>query len=740
MQTNNTIPELYPAFNRFLLELEDSNYLKEKHNYILDILTDETIHSFVFDSAFFGYPGLASIGGGIGTSQYTPGDYVVVRTITATTDYEGIYKVVAVPNDTVVVLDTPLINAVSSADIRVYRIFRNKLPANPLGRALFNTNAYATGRVYHDFGLNNTGLFNVPNSFDNFQALPSEEYYENGSYTRIEQDTGNAMLIGFTMELSVGQTVQIIGDSVNTYDGIYQIVATGLTAFLEKTATLNRGFVGNVLSSGVIIALPKVPVWYYSWGDLTDDKIIFNGALSFPEVLAWDPGAYDMSQFIEAPFLTTAPSRQKIKHGQRAYTQFYQSVNTTAQQFAIDVIDDLGVTHQYIVNSQASPENFVGLALGPYDLNALDVLEFDTVPARGLPVIQECDAEYCVYLWGENLCNIQGVQNVNFAHPYGAVIQPLTWAQQNASTYEIEVQQFEIGGVPQVFTPTGNTYNQATVTGQTEEEIYSNELGLQTGLTVLSEIQYQISNPGALAGQTQGHYIEIDFSQDFYLLVLVQLNSAQLGAGARVEVEYNWDSARCKASYRIRNGKTKLFKPALEAPGFYAWGSFSMLPGFIGMTPTLTAPDIISEKLCFELDKTPYAYTGVRVLFQDRLGSFVGYNFNLKRTRTIETSSDGYEKDVYEIEGINSITRGFETIQNSYAESWELLTDFLSEEDAKYLEECYTSPNIYVQRENEVYPAVIVPDKQIAQEKENTALRQVGITIRVNRTQYSQRN
>lgn len=739
MQTNNTIPELYPAFNRFLLELEDGDYLKEKFNYLLDILTDETAHQFIADAFVFGYPGLIFVGGGIGTSVYTPGDYIILRTITATTNYEGIYKVVAVPNDQVVVLDTPFINNVAGADVRIYRIFRNKLPANPEGRAIFNTNAYSVGRVYHDFALDNIGIFNEPNSHDIFQALPSKEYYTNGSYDRINEDNGRAMLVGFAIPLEVGQTVQIIGDTIGTYDGIYQILAIGQTPFNEPTATLNRGFVGNVLSSGQIIALPKIPSWYYSWGNLTDEKLIFNGALSFPEILNFDPGSYDMSQFIQAPFLTTAPGSQKIKLGQRAYTQFYQSVNTTAQQFAVDVVDDMGVTHQYIINSQATPSNFLGLAIGPHDLNALDPLAFDTIPGRGLPIIQECDASYCAYLWGENLCNIQGVQTANFAHPYGAVIQPLTWTQQNATSYEIEVLEFEIGGVPQPFTPTGNTYNQATVTGQTEEEIYSNEIGAQTGLTVLSEQQYQTANPGALAGQAQGHYIDIDYSQDFYLKALVKLNSLQLGAGARVEVEYKWQTSNCKTSYRVRNGRVRIYKKLIS--GVFAFvGSFQNLPGFIGLVPNNTAPDNISEKICFTIDKKPYAYTGVRVLFQDRLGSFIGYNFNLKRIRKIETSSDGYEKDVYQINGIDSATRGFETIQNTYAEAWEITTDYLSEADAKYLEECYTSPNIWVQRGDEVLPAVIDPKAQTAQESENTDLRQVSIELRINRTQYTQRN
>ncbi len=725
MQVNNIITDLYPAFNRSLVEVESFNYLKEKHNYIVDILTDETGHTFALDSYFWGYPGLLALAGGIGTSFYTAGDYVQVRNITGPTDYSGIYKVVAVPNDTVVILDTPYINGFAGADVRVYRLYRQKLPANPGGKAVFNVNGYATGVVYHDFKLDNIGAFNIPNSYDRLLVLPSEEYYINFTYATVQNNGGLAEITSVSGSLFVGQNLELVSDNIlfNQYNGIYQVVSIS-----GSDVTINRAFIGPLISTGQVITLPKVPVWYKDYNDLTGEKLIFNGALPYPEILSFDFTDYDVSLLSSpAEFLTTLPNTtQSIKLGQRAYTQFYQSVNTTATQFAVDVTDELGVVHQYIIDFNCSPDNLIGLAIGPYDLAQLDPALVTVPPGRDLPIVDCKDTGYCVYLWGENTCNIINVQNVKFVHPYIAVTSGVTWAQQQATSYEIEVTKLEIGGIPQVITPTGNTYNQGAVLGQAQEEIYSNEIALQTSLTIDSTL-----GSGGV-GFADGHNIDIDFSQDFELEVDVILNTITYGAGSLVKVSYVWNIASCTAQYKILNGRVQTTKGGPHVS--------QILTGFVGLQSITIAPDSLTEQICFNLDYTPHAYSGVRVLFEDRLGSFIGYNFNLKRQRRVETSSDGYEKDVVSIETSDSIQRGYETIQNSYGEEWDVLTEYISEADAKYLEECYTSPNIYVQFKGEVYPAIIKPKTQVGQETENTALRQVGITLRVNRTQYTQRN
>jgi hypothetical protein len=737
VNNNNSLPILYPAFNKNLLEVESGNFGREKHNYIVDILLDKTVHDFVLQGTILGFTS-PILFGGVGCSQYSVGDYVLIRTVVGSVNYEGIRRVLLVQNDSTIVVDGDYLGDITNGEVEVFRIFRNKLPANPEGRAIFDVNGYATGRVSEDFGLENVGIFNVPNSFDRFQSLSSEEYYQNFT-TGVVQDNNGLIQIqvdnGETLE--IGQTVQYINDTFATtvYNGFFQIVDIEEDGFGQIQVTLNKPFTVPVLSTGVLIQLPKIAINFRDFNQLTDEKIIFNGALSYPKIIDFDPLAFDMSTFTNAKFLTTAPTINKIKLNQRAYSQFFQTNNTTVTQFLVQVVDENGVSHDYIVQSEASPDNFLGIAVGTYDLNQIDPSSFIEIAPRGLPIIQECDSSYCVSLYGEDACDINGIQTTNFAHPYPNVLNSGTWVSSNANRMRVTVLDLEIGGIPQTVTPTGNDYNQATVTGQTEEEIYSNEIGLQTGLNIQSSDAYG-------SGLSSGHWIEVDQDQDFYMKVNLSLLGLNVFSGIRVIVEYRWDSSTCESTYRITNG---IIKPVAVVNGKFEKkpqlsGASTNIKGWIGLTSTPINPFDISEQLCFDLDYTPYAYRGIRLLFEDRLGSFIGFNFNLKTIRRLDTSSDGFEVDRYQVEGLTTISRGFKTIQASYSEEWDLNSDFLTEEEVQYLEEAFTSPNVFIQDGDQVLPCVIKPKTETIPSKENNDLRRFLITIRVNGTQYSQRN
>lgn len=728
---NNTIPDLFPAFNKNLLEVESGDYTKEKHNYIVDILTDQTIHNFAFLGNLFGFFKLA-IGGGVGTSAYQTGDYVFVRVVSGSYDYSGIYRVLYVPNDSVVILDADWVQDVIGGDIQVFRIFRNKLPANPQGTATFDLNGYSTGLVFEDFALDNVGMFNVPNSFDRFQFLSSEEYYQNLTYDAIQDDGGLIQLVDVSDDVFIGQTLNIVGDSVGTYDGIYQVTAIDFDGFGQRLVTLNRAFTVPVLSSGTIISLPKVAVWRYNFNNLSDEKIIFNGALKFPNILDFDGNDFDMSLYSQAKFLTTAPSLNSIRLGQRSYVQFYQSANTTVTQFIIEVIDENGVQHDYVVQSTASPDNVLGLAIGTHDLNQIDAGDFITVPPRGLPVIQECDKSYCVSLYGDLSCDIIGLQTTNFSHPYAKVLNPTTWSQLNADTMTVTVLDFEIGGVPQTITPTGNTFNQATVTGQTVEEIYSDEIGLQTGLNIQSSLSYG-------SGFTNGHWIEVDQNNEFFLRVKLRLTGLSTYDGVTLIVVYKWNPATCSAEYYLENGIVYQGIDSITKGGVVNKPSKN-LKGWVGLQSTTLSPANISTPICFEMDYSPCVYDQVRLLFQDRLGSFVGFPMERKTIKKIETSSDGFEVDRFQIDGVDETTRGFKTIQFSYSEEWDLNSDFITQEEADYLFESLTSPNVWIETEDRVLPCVVKPKTEILPNKKNSDLRRLTLTVRISGTDYSQRN
>lgn len=734
VNNNNQLPELYPAFNKNLIEVESSNFGREKHNYILDILVDKTTHDTVILGSILGFNSPA-IFGGIGTSQYTVGDYVLIRTVVGSVNYEGIRRILLIPNDSALIIDGDFLGNIISGEIEVFRIFRNKLPSNPEGRAVFDVNGFSTGRVNEDFGLFNVGAFNVPNSFDRYQYLMSEEYYQNFTTGAVVDNNGLAQVNSVEGgDLFIGQTVQYVNDNSLTtvYNGFYQITDITVDIFNQTNVTLNRPFVFNVISTGVFISLPKIAQNYIDPSQISEEKIVFNGALPYPEISNFDLLEFDMSQFSTARFLTTAPSINKIKLNQRSYTQFYQSINTTSTQFIVKVIDENGITQEYIFQNEASPDNFLGLAVGTYDLNQIPPSSFISIPPRSLPIIQECDSSYCIAIYGEDECDINGLQTTNFSHPYINLLNNGSWVSSKADELKIFVEDFEIGGVSQTITPTGNVYPKAIVIGQSEEEIYSNEIGLQTTINVQSSLSYG-------SGLSSGHWIEVDQDQDFYLKVKIKTSGANFYDGITVLIEYFWDSSTCQTTYKLTNG-IKVTKFPTKGGTNNLEKGVTNLNGWIGLASNPISPFNISEELCFKLDYTPYAYRGIRLLFEDRLGSFIGFNFVLKTIRKLQTSSDGFEVDRYQIDGLDSTSRGFKTIQSSYSEEWNLNSDFLNEEEVSFLEEAFTSPNVWIEDGDQVLPCIIKPKEEIIPSKENNDLRRFLITIRVNGTQYSQRN
>ena len=144
---------------------------------------------------------------------------------------------------------------------------------------------------------------------------------------------------------------------------------------------------------------------------------------------------------------------------------------------------------------------------------------------------------------------------------------------------------------------------------------------------------------------------------------------------------------------------------------------FKGIQGGTGLSPTIE----LSEHKKFKLDWSCCGYTGARLIFQDRLGS------------------DAYEQDKTDVNR-NAQSRGFSSIQSSYDETVSINSDFISQAEYDYLEEALTNPNCFLQVEGEVFPATIIPASLKLLNKENDNLIRISLSVKVNGTNYSQRN
>ena len=486
---------------------------------------------------------------------------------------------------------------------------------------------------------------------------------------------------------------------------------------------------------------------FEDFNNISEQRFAFNGALAYPDILNFQEIDYDATLTQPCKFLTTIPDDTKVRLNDKGYIQFFQSDRLTCTSYVIDVYDQNGFSQQYIVDlsSQNVTDNMLAISIAPADLNAIPLSSILSLPQRGLPIIQECDLEYEVYLQGNLGCSIGGTQVAQFDHPLsngtflGSNMLVTNWWAQNLFTEMfVEVNTFEIGGIPQLISPTQlGGYLRATVTAQNKEDIYADAVETMTGLAIRNSTE--ISNASALAILGQPHSIEIDFDQDFLLKTRIIMKRKGIGnwefyttfKDSIFEICYKWDNKRCEWTYTVSN---------IPRAGFIG------VQGGTGVTPTIE----LSEHKKFKMDWTCCSYTGARLIFQDRLGSMAGFNFTLKKFDELVISSDAFEQDKFDITR-DEQSRGFTTIQSSYNETVTINTDFITQEEYTYLTEAMTNPNCFLQIDldgtapfkgsgNEVFPATIIPKSVKLQNKENDKLIRVTMSLKLNGTNYTQRN
>lgn len=123
-----------------------------------------------------------------------------------------------------------------------------------------------------------------------------------------------------------------------------------------------------------------------------------------------------------------------------------------------------------------------------------------------------------------------------------------------------------------------------------------------------------------------------------------------------------------------------------------------------------------SEVLTFKVyDKCAGSpYTQTQVVFMDRLGSMIGFNFDLATSQNTSIKREEYKKisGSYNAStntwGYNSYDRG-RTIHNVQENtSYTVTSDWITETNAAYLKEMFTSPEAYVVDANGNWLAIII--------------------------------
>lgn len=123
-----------------------------------------------------------------------------------------------------------------------------------------------------------------------------------------------------------------------------------------------------------------------------------------------------------------------------------------------------------------------------------------------------------------------------------------------------------------------------------------------------------------------------------------------------------------------------------------------------------------SQALTFEVYENCAGrpYTQMQLVGMDRLGSVVGFNFDLAHTKTDNIARSEYKGIVGSYNGstwgYNSHDRGRKVYNVDVAKSYTVNSDFIKEELVEYLAELYSSPEVFLVDESGNWLPIIVTD------------------------------
>jgi hypothetical protein len=124
----------------------------------------------------------------------------------------------------------------------------------------------------------------------------------------------------------------------------------------------------------------------------------------------------------------------------------------------------------------------------------------------------------------------------------------------------------------------------------------------------------------------------------------------------------------------------------------------------------------ISETRTFNIDKTCNKFENIQLIFQDRLGSMIPFNFELQNYKTINISRNEYMSKFGDIQNpalpsakffYNSFDKGRTQYNIIEVEQLQVNTDFITEEYSHFLRELFTSPAVYIIENNFLYPVLV---------------------------------
>ena len=162
-------------------------------------------------------------------------------------------------------------------------------------------------------------------------------------------------------------------------------------------------------------------------------------------------------------------------------------------------------------------------------------------------------------------------------------------------------------------------------------------------------------------------------------------------------------------------------------------GTVSQITDYYNVTLLSSGQTETSETLTVNINRDCFRYDNVELIFIDRLGSFIPANFELQSARKINIERSEYQTILGDLSGnkwtYNSTDRGRNQINTSVVQSLDVRSNWLTEDEANFLEELYSSPIVYIKENGQLWPVIIRTNSYIIQTKNNKKNIQISLTL-----------
>lgn len=126
-----------------------------------------------------------------------------------------------------------------------------------------------------------------------------------------------------------------------------------------------------------------------------------------------------------------------------------------------------------------------------------------------------------------------------------------------------------------------------------------------------------------------------------------------------------------------------------------------------GISPRKT----ISETIRVCLDDRCTTGEVIELYFEDRMGAYIPANFNVKSTQTITINRGEYQKYLGNLSNgkwrYDSTDRGRKAIGLTETRRYVANSDYLTESEALYLKQLFTSSNVFIRQNGEMWPIIV---------------------------------